>query len=111
MSKQSTYTDGIMIAAAVDLYQRTVVIVQDDGARMDFTYNGDMSSINKQIYTPIFLGYIKTSPLDTDRNHYLSLYPIAQHQLLHDSATANNGVITAPSGDQKCHESVCNPKS
>jgi len=101
MSKQSTHADGIIIAAAVDLYERTFVIIQDDGVRIEFTYERGMSHTN----IPIYLGYVKAHPSDASRNHYLSLHP--KHLPL--ESTTTTGVTAEPAlpDDQKSPETVC----
>jgi len=37
MSQRSTWADGVVIAAAVDLFQRSIVILQQDGVRMELS--------------------------------------------------------------------------
>ena len=71
MSKSSTYADGVMIASAVDLFNRTLIIFQDDGVRMEFSYNGE------SISQPMYMGYVKASSSATKRHHCVSLFPVS----------------------------------
>ena len=59
MSKSSTYADGVMIASAVDFFKRTLIILQDDGIRMEFKYNCSEESAGQAMY----LGYEKRAVL------------------------------------------------
>jgi hypothetical protein len=73
MTKDSTWGDGTMIAAAVRLYNCSIKIVQKDGKPIELNIpsNNDFACSKKSI----FIGFIDTP--DEKGNHYVSLVPMA----------------------------------
>jgi len=72
MSQRSTWADGITIAAAVDLFQRSIVILQKDGVRMELSYHASDSASADVTKPSLYFGYTL--------NHYVSLRKVGLHR-------------------------------
>ena len=75
-----------MIASAVDLFKRTLIILQDDGIRMEFKYNCEGNSTCQ----PMYLGYVRASSSAKERNHYVSLFPASTTENAEQYECTNN---------------------
>jgi len=95
MSKPGTWGDGVILAAAARLYQRSVIVITEDGKRI----TTEVSDRKANPVNPMYLGYIKG-------NHYVPLKPVIslpKHQTMRVLNDAR--AVAAPlssSHDCKC---------
>ena len=79
MSQRSTWADGVIIAAAVDLFQRSIVILQQDGVRMELSHYASTASSPDETKPPLYFGYTSMDQNQKTMNHYVSLRKVCRY--------------------------------
>jgi len=79
MSLRSTWADGVIIAAAVDLFQRSIVVLQKDGVRIELSHaSNDSSPDTTKPIDSLYFGYTNMDSSQKSMNHYVSLRKVCR---------------------------------